>query len=688
MPSRPRYNDPRRTDQTVANPRGSRETDQTGPRGGYPVDPRAPIPAPNPRRPGPLAPPPPGRGDRAEPPPGRGNGGGRVSYNSAAGIEPSVYRGVEADPAIDPESYLPTDMAYADTPQATPASTPTQYQPYTANGIGGTSITSGNAEDMALQDRMWAYDRGNSLDQQLTDNVNYESGLRNNYRTSADQAYDPLLHGQGGYTPQEQTDIMGRDGLNALQLTDDQANQNYLTGDEQSAIQGDPSFAERWFSPQMNETIQHEGDSFQRGAYGNLQSGLNAAVDPSRLRTRDGFQDDLNNAVGGAEAKSDEALSSPGMEVSDQFLQDYKMSPEEQQDIVTSAGISAGNRIRGAADELSRKSRAAGMNPMGVAAMRGRMERQAGGEAADANTRARVQASEAAAGRLENAENMRVRYGQSAAGMRSDAARNFGAMNLDAQSTGEQMRLGAEQGASDRLSRAAQVGGEAALNTEGRLADNAKDTRRYIETTGINLARGTDDRNTSRAATIAQNRQGVSQGNQNERFKRGSYINDQTSNRATNVAGARRADEQEARGYVRDQYKTSTNNEQGGLDRRVNLYNSQSNNAQRATQNRSVAEGTPGKGERIFGGIMQAAAGAAGGFAGGGKEKGGVITKPTYVLVGEAGPEAIVPIGLEDDDADVLPSMALTASQPGSFDTAPPPMRGAAAYGQKYRYAR
>lgn len=604
---------------------------------------------------------------------------------SGGAARPEDYSGLEEAPE---EGYLNTEQVNPNVPEATQAPW-TPYSTLGSNGPNQPKVTSGNAEEMALQDRGWAYGQGASLDKQFTDNANYESNLRSGYRDQSDAAYGNLLNGGAGYNANEQSGILGQEGLDSLQQTDQEAQDSYLTGDEQSGIAGDPNRAEQFFRPNELERRDLENSQNRRATYQGMQGDLNAAVDPSRLRASEGFQGSLDSAVDGTESSIDSALSDPNASVSGDFLNDYRMSDQEQQDIETSAGITAGNRIRGAADASDRAARAAGMNPAGVAVTRQRFEKMAGGEAADANTKARVQASEAAAERMRRGEDMRVGYGQSLAGMKSGAAQNVGDMRMRAATTGEQTRLGAEQGVSDRQSRAAQIGGEAALDTEGRIADSSNDTLRYNMDTGMNMARATDDRATSRAASIAQSRQAATQYNQGERFKRGQAANDRTSARTSEIGGARIAGEQEGRAHLQDQQKISSQNEQNSLDRRGSLYSNVSGNAQHATATRSVAEGQPGKGERILGSLLGAGAGAAGALFGGGREKGGVISKPTYVLVGESGPEAIVPLGLDgDDDDNVLPSMALHASEPKPFNTAPPPMRGGVTYGQQYRYGK
>ena len=101
-----------------------------------------------------------------------------------------------------------------------------------------------------------------------------------------------------------------------------------------------------------------------------------------------------------------------------------EMTPQQQQNMITSAGISAGTNTQAASDAAQRAANAAGGNPAAVAAYRARAANQAGAQAGNAMTNARVQtqAQEAA-----NAENV----GQARLGQQNNALNYYG--NLQSQ---------------------------------------------------------------------------------------------------------------------------------------------------------------------------------------------------------------------------------------------------------------
>lgn len=124
-------------------------------------------------------------------------------------------------------------------------------------------------------------------------------------------------------------------------------------------------------------------------------------------------------------------------------LSQIEMTPQQQQQIVTGAGISAGTGTAAAVDAANRAAIAAGGNPSAMAAYRARAARQIGQQSGDAMTQARIAASNAAAGRAEN-------VGQTRIGQQNQALGYYG---------GEQQMYNANaQGAAQRGLQSSQLG--------------------------------------------------------------------------------------------------------------------------------------------------------------------------------------------------------------------------------------
>jgi hypothetical protein len=292
----------------------------------------------------------------------------------------------------------------------------------------------------------------------------------------------------------------------------------------------------------QRDMIQQRGDTLGATADRQQQEEL------SRRRMTGGYLDQLFDpmATGRGGYSADEAAGIKGdpfagARTVDDYASKIEMSPEEKQGIVTGAGITAGNRYRSAVDATERSAKAAGMNPMGVAAHRQRMEREGAGEAADAMTQARVRAGDASAGRATTVMGAKV------------GAQNYGDV--------------------------------ASSNRTQTIAD----TRLGQQTQGLNYYQG-------------QN----AQANQNQNA---------AADRAVGVYGT----------------QTQGTNQAAGL-------------TQQASQNPSTFQ-------KVMGGVGGALSAAS--FL----EDGGIVSEPTVAILGENGPEAVVPL-TPRPEAKVRPGVA------------------------------
>jgi hypothetical protein len=124
-------------------------------------------------------------------------------------------------------------------------------------------------------------------------------------------------------------------------------------------------------------------------------------------------------------------------------LSQIRMTPEQQQQMVTSAGISAGTQTAAATDAAQRAANASGGNPLALAAYRARAAQQEGAQAGDAMTQARVAASNAAAQRAENIGQTRIGQQNVGLGLQSQYQQQ---QNQDVQNALNRQTTGAGQG--------------------------------------------------------------------------------------------------------------------------------------------------------------------------------------------------------------------------------------------------
>jgi hypothetical protein len=241
----------------------------------------------------------------------------------------------------------------------------------------------------------------------------------------------------------------------------------------------------------------------------------------------------------------------------------------------------------------------------------------------------------------------------------------------------EGMRLGAERDVSNRLMNTAESVGQTRLGAEQGINAQGRQVSQYAADLGSNL----EGAESTRAGNVAQNRQAVSQGNQQQQFQQGFNTSGALSERSADVAKTRLGEAAEAREYVTGQGAMNRSAAQNEYNRQAGIYGTEAGSAANFGQLQLENAKRPGfwsnLGKAAKGGLEAAAMFAA---------EGGVVTKPTMAVVGEAGPEAIVPLTKRENprvQAGALPSYDRNSAtpmrpsapvpQPGGYDRNPLP---------------
>jgi hypothetical protein len=498
-----------------------------------------------------------------------------------------------------------------------------------------------------------------------------------------------MLAGQGGLTPEQLAQVTQQGGLDSLGMTPDEINNSYLSMDERLAIQGDTNNRSKYFNPNYEGQLYDSGAAKERGAVDDYGTALKGAYDPTSLRPGAGYQQSLNNGVGEFSNSIDQALDPNKLNVSDEFLKNYQLTPQQQHDIEQNAANVVGTRDKAAIGELERRSRAAGTNPLGVAALRNRMERDSSANAADAATSARVAAGAEAAKRMQVGESMRLGAAGDYAGLKTNAAGRVLDAGYRAATTGEQARVAGERDIADRNTYAAQQGGQARMGSESDLAKRQLALQQNITQVGNEAERDKETANQARSASLATNRLANDQYVQGQRYTRGAAANNALADRYRYATDANRGDAAEARGYYNAQGNQANANYNQAGAQRTSLYGTQAGAGQSATNTQAKIEDAAASRPKWYDKLIGAAVGGAGALSSLGYKpfaQGGLVTEPTMALLGENGPEMVVPFN--GQNAQVPPSAAMVQpGQPAPFATAPPPPRGRAPYSQQYRYA-
>jgi hypothetical protein len=466
--------------------------------------------------------------------------------------------------------------------------------------------------------------------------------------------------GQGGYTPEEQQQIMDSERLNSISATPEQLQGNFLTPEEQQGIKGNTGSYTDYFNPdQMNQNLT-VAQGQQKQAVNDLQSGLKGAIDPAALKQSGAFQQDSENQLNANQGQFGTVLNSVGSNVrgaidpavlkqSADAAAKEQLTPEQQQQIITAAGVTAGTKDQAAADAMERQARAAGASPMGVGAYRARMARQQAQDAGTSMTEARARVAESSANLAREAEQQRLSAQQGLTGLQAgtemqmgqealQGTEALGAQALGQRNTVEQQRLNAEQSLAGNQLTSAAIGGQAGLQNAETSTGQQQQQGQYAATTGTGIRQSQDVANTTRAGQIAGNRQQTNQGNQGTTYNQGMGVSGAQSGRATTVANQRTGQQTQGINYYTGQENQQNQNAQNAYGRQQQTYGTQAGATNQAAGLGLAASQTPTKTDKILGGVT-GALGAAASFL----DEGGIVTEPTPAVVGENGPEWIGP---------------------------------------------
>lgn len=465
-----------------------------------------------------------------------------------------------------------------------------------------------NPQDMISNDRLYGRMRGDQLTEESRNRDWNAQQARDRYQMYGDEVYDPMIAGRGGYSPEEAAGIMREGELYGIyNQGNEDMNSLYLTDEERNAQLGDPySAMNQYYRPDYQTSMQMDSERNQRGATQGLRSDLYGSIDDSQLSVDPNYAGTLDTTLGAGATNVRGTVDPAKLSQSGDFVARYRMTPQQQQDIVTGAGISAGTGYRAAIGDLERSATAAGMDPMGVNAAKQRMLRSAAAEGGDAMTQARIAASREAAGREFDIEGNRLQAEQFQAnrGSQNELALTDAAMAMQAEK--ERARVAGARDISDRRMQAAQVTGREAIDTERAINTQQRQVAQNNMETGLRYGQQAEAARAARAADVNANRQNVGQWNNTERFNRGAQVNTALSNRTADVAGARRADAAEGRQWLQYGSGMFNQNQQNEANRQVDLYGMQGQQQQAATGNQIKQNQAPKWWERAIGAGAQA----------------------------------------------------------------------------------
>jgi len=395
-----------------------------------------------------------------------------------------------------------------------------------------------------------------------------EGSYEDYYRRLAHGLYDPILQGQGGYTPQEQADIVGRDRLDQLQLTPGESAAIDYQPWEQTKIRGDLDAERAYFNPALQSDIEANAARNRRGALSTMDEQMAGAIGKG-LYGSSGYYDALAGNLRGLEKGYEEAIDPTKLGLDPNFRARYEMTPEQVQRIETAAGTDVGNRNLADMSQIQRAATASGSGWRGIPALGQRMRREGAIGAADAMTNARIAAEAEAANRLKTLEEMRRTGELDIAGMKYGAAGSLADLGFGTAQAAEQTRMAGEQDVANRLAEKARTVGLAKEASEAGIGASEQATARDVRDFGSEQQRYIEAERQRREQQLADERRANELYRQGQRYDRGIYRDTALSGRTADVAGARRTDEAEARGWATGEEAQAANRYGTAADRRI-----------------------------------------------------------------------------------------------------------------------
>lgn len=481
-----------------------------------------------------------------------------------------------------------------------------QYQPYTGSAI----------DQMAQNNRNLALGEGAGLQQNLQNYTNFNAGQSADFQQQLASAYSPIASGRGGYTNEQMASILDEPALQALQQTDQQANQNFLTPEEQASISGDPYAAyQQLGADEQGLDLQQNMNEGNVNDYLDAQSrDVNANVNATAGQVRNTY----NQTRGDVNSYIDPTA----LNTSAGYNANYQFGPGDEQAIREQAGRTVGNQELADEERLLQEANQQGnTSPLAIQAARNRMRQTGAVNEANAMSDAGIKAKQLSLGVTQTKENTRL-----------GAAQNYAQLGTSNQQQLGAAQLGAEQYLGTQNQAAQLALGQSNLSNQQQLGQAGEENAKYKATTNLGAGQQAETTASNRAAGIATNRQTTEQANQGTQLARGQYIYGQ--NNATNLGFANQTlqQQQEYRNYLQNQQTQSNQNQTIGNQQQLGAYGAQTGAANSATAgaiaNYAAKPGDPTLPTNLLG------------VAEGGQFKG-----PVHALVGEAGPELILTFG-------------------------------------------
>lgn len=448
-------------------------------------------------------------------------------------------------------------------------------------------------ERMSEQDRLAAYAFGHGMDQDLMDAGNRSDaarwGILGDLMTQP-HGYGDIFAGSGGYAPEEANDILQGDSVAGAVASDEDLQGLNYTNEDYESLYGNPWETQGIARDRLSHMweVQGEGNKRQREAFGEngyLESRVRPTVDPTKLRQGEDY---LGNMLGGVRslAGAYEDIYDPStLSTSQEFLDNYMWSPEDTENLGWRAARDVGFQTANKNASLERALAAEGNSgPLAFAAARNANDLTGTIAANEAMQDARLRGKELELNSFMDRENVRQDANRYLADSRAAAARDTSGKALAAMEGAEAQRIAAEQGYSDRAyNMESDIGSRRLQNEKDILAQEAE-LGRYDTDTILNETRYGEGTQTQRRTDAINNRINNVGNLLNTKYSQRMGAGDVLSNRYQGIYDARRADQQEGRGFLRDTTQSMANEAQNARGQRIQSANNTLTQGQNASR--------------------------------------------------------------------------------------------------------
>lgn len=413
---------------------------------------------------------------------------------------------------------------------------------------GGGGITTAEPLQMAEQNRIRAASWGDTMDKELQSNAQRYMDREGRYMDqllTGPGGYQDILAGQGGFNPQQQSNLLQENLLRQGMVTPQQLQDQYLRDYEYQQIMGQPWHARDFASGQVDRlNWLQEGDVNRQWQEANYAENLyNQAIDPNQLGVRQDYYPEMQGLITNAGEGYSNILNPDYLTVrpeyfdagnqtldnlsmgygdiidprrlglSEEYVRDYQFGPQDMQAYVDQAGRTVGLRGQAERDAMERAAAAAGnTSPLALAAASSRNKVLSDISAGDVMNDARIRAKQLQMDTTANREGMRLGAERDITGRATSALENLAAAELGQLNQSEAMRLGAEQGLADRSM-------SAWSETTGRALNAAND----YELMRQNAQRDISNRQLQKAQDIGSARMGTAESVAGQHQQLGQY---------------------------------------------------------------------------------------------------------------------------------------------------------------------